>query len=142
MSQLSKLVTTYEKKHNIPNKLLWSIAKIESGANQFALNIEGRPYNLGSRKEAMEILKSHLDKGIRNIDIGLMQINFHYHGEKFACISEMLDTENNIAYAASFLKGLYKKHGSWQEAVRHYHSTKPEYYRKYSRKVLLSWLKA
>ena len=42
--------------------------------------------------------------------------------------------------AASLISGLYKDHGSWQAAVRHYHSYEPKFYMKYSKKIALAWL--
>ncbi len=83
---------------------------------------------------------ANLDKGVTNIDIGLLQINWRFHGKHFKNISEILDTKNNIDYAASFLRKLYNIHGSWREAVRYYHSARPEHHRKYSRKIITTWL--
>ena len=48
--------------------------------------------------------------------------------------------KKNIEYAASFLLTLYKKYGDWHQAVRFYHSSTAEYYRKYSRKITLAWI--
>ena len=85
-------------------------------------------------------MQFYLDKGVTNIDIGLLQINWHFHGKNFADVSELLDINKNLDYAASFLRKLYKTHESWQKAVQHYHSAKPERHRKYSRKVLVAWI--
>jgi hypothetical protein len=35
---------------------------------------------------------------------------------------------------------LQQEHGDWRKAIGYYHSAKSEYNRKYSRKVLISWL--
>ena len=34
----------------------------------------------------------------------------------------MIDPVQNVTYAAKFLRQLYKQHGSWADAVQHYHS--------------------
>ena len=34
----------------------------------------------------------------------------------------MIDPIQNVTYAAKFLRQLYKQHGSWADAVQHYHS--------------------
>jgi soluble lytic murein transglycosylase-like protein len=70
-----------------------------------------------------------------------MQINWHYHSNNFDEIAELFDLNINVEYAASLLKQLYNSHGSWQKAVQHYHSARPEYNGKYGRKVLTAWLK-
>ena len=137
---ISSVVASVERRYNIPKNLLLSIAKVESGFNPFALNIEGKPILAKSKEEAINIVQSYLNKGVTNIDIGLFQINFHFHGENFTNVSELLDTNKNLDYAASFLRKLYKTHGSWREAVQRYHSARPEYHRKYARKVLIAWL--
>ena len=69
-----------------------------------------------------------------------MQLNYRWHGNKFTSIKEMLIPEKNITYAAKLLCSLYKRHGNWHKAVRHYHSAKLEHSRKYSRKVAMVWL--
>ena len=139
-NSLQKLVSSYERKYQIPNMLLWSVAKVESGINPLALNISGKTYSPKSKEEALRLLKSSMQQGISNIDIGLMQINFRFHGKNFKDVNEMLDIHKNIAYSAQLLCNLYKIHGGWREAVQHYHSSKAEYHLKYARKVLLSWL--
>jgi len=137
---ISRVVVSVERRYNIPRNLLLSVAKVESEINPFALNIEGKPVLAKSKEEAIDIVQSYLDKGVTNIDIGLLQINWRFHGENFDDVSELLDINKNLDYAASFLRKLYKTHGSWREAVQHYHSARPEYHRKYARKVLIAWL--
>ena len=64
-----------------------------------------------------------------------MQLNFRWHGKAFANLEEMLNPEKNIDYAARLLCSLYKKHGKWHSAVRHYHSAKDKHNMRYSRRV-------
>ncbi len=93
-----------------------------------------------SKKEASEMVQLYLDQGNTNIDLGVMQVNLRWHGKYFKNIEEMLTPEYNIKYAAKLLTSLYQQHGTWQKAVRYYHSAKPEYHRKYSKKIILTWL--
>ena len=51
----------------------------------------------------------------------------------------MLDPASNIAYAASFLTDLYYAHGSWNEAIRHYHSSDRRKNDPYLKRVLATW---
>lgn len=135
------LINAAEKEHSIPKGLLLAIAELESSLNPHAINVEGKAMTVSSKEGALEGINHHLKSGIRNIDIGIMQLNYHWHGDQFISVNEMLEPSKNIAYAAKLLKTLYDKHGDWQKAVRYYHSATPEHHRKYSRKIILTWLK-
>ena len=137
---LDELIDKTEQNYSIPSGLLKSIASVESGNKPYALNVSGKTIIASSKEEAARIVRLYQDEGITNIDLGLAQINLYWHGKHFSSISEMLEPKHNLEYAAKFLTGLYKKHGSWNKAVRHYHSANPQYHIKYSRKVLISWL--
>ena len=137
---LDELIDKTEQNYSIPSGLLKSIASVESGNKPYALNVSGKTIIASSKEEAARIVRLYQDEGITNIDLGLAQINLYWHGKNFSSISEMLEPKHNLEYAAKFLTGLYKKHGSWNKAVRHYHSANPQYHIKYSRKVLISWL--
>jgi soluble lytic murein transglycosylase-like protein len=137
---LDELIDKTEQNYSIPSGLLKSIASVESGNKPYALNISGKTIFACSKEEAARIVRLYQDEGVTNIDLGLAQINLHWHGKHFSSISEMLEPKHNIEYAAKFLSKLYRQHGSWNKAVRHYHSANPQYHIKYSRKVLISWL--
>ena len=137
---LDELIDKTEQNYSIPSGLLKSIASVESGNKPYALNISGKTIFVSSKEEAVKIVRLYQDEGVTNIDLGLAQINLHWHGKHFSSISEMLEPKHNLEYAAKFLSKLYRKHGSWNKAVRHYHSANPQYHIKYSRKVLISWL--
>ena len=51
-----------------------------------------------------------------------MQINHYWHSQEFKSLEQMIDPVQNVTYAAKFLRQLYKQHGSWADAVQHYHS--------------------
>jgi soluble lytic murein transglycosylase-like protein len=137
---LQQLIDKTEEDYAIPKGLLSAIANVESGLKPYALNISGKTVVAKSKEEAVEIVRLYKDNGVTNIDLGIAQINLHYHGKNFGSISEMLEPKHNIEYAAKFLSKLYNQYGSWNKAVRHYHSASPEHHLKYSRKVLISWL--
>ncbi len=61
-------------------------------------------------------------RGAKLIDIGCMQINQHWHGAHFRSVAEMFDPEQNVQYAASYLKSLYQDAGSWTVAVARYNA--------------------
>jgi soluble lytic murein transglycosylase-like protein len=139
-NELLPLITQAEDQYLIPRGLLLAISTIESGNRPYALNIAGKPVITTSKQEAVDVANHHLDQGQSNIDLGVMQLNFYWHGKYFKNIEEMLTPSRNINYGAKFLSDLYQQHGSWQKAVRYYHSSSPEHYKQYSRKVLISWL--
>lgn len=112
--------------YKIPEELLRAIAYVESGLGPgddflpWSINIKGKGYNFKSKIEALNFLKENL-KLTKNIDIGLMQINYYYHGKNFNNLEDAFDLEKNINYAAKFLYLLYLRYGSWENAVKRYH---------------------
>jgi soluble lytic murein transglycosylase-like protein len=141
-NQIANLIKTIEYQYDIPSGLLLALADVESNYQPYSLNISGKSVISNSVEQAKNIAEQYLHKGKQNIDIGVMQLNYFWHGKHFTSIAEMLTPNKNINYAAQLLTGLYKQHGSWHKAVRHYHSRNPKYHRQYSRKVLVAWLKS
>lgn len=139
---LKNLISDTEKQYAIPQGLLHSIALVESQINPYAINVEGKAIILNSKAAALEAIEYYRSLRVTNIDIGVMQINYRWHGKEFANLSEMLDVNNNIEYAAKLLTGLYKEHGSWHKATRLYHSATPKYHKQYSKKIITAWLRS
>ncbi len=67
----------------------------------------------------------------RSVDIGLMQINWKFHGRHFDSMQQLFDPAVNLDYAARYLKALLDEHGDLEQAVAHYHSNTPEFQLKY-----------
>lgn len=113
-------------KHNIPVGILYSVGLTETGRkgslHPFALNIEGKAVFARTKSEALREFKNARNEGKRLIDLGCMQINYHYHSQEFASVSEMLNPQHNVEYAAKFLASLKKRHKSWTMAVARYHA--------------------
>lgn len=139
-NELKRLIAVQEQQDNIPSGLLLAIATVESGSEPYALNIQGKSVIGRNKTEAANLIQKALAKGITNIDVGVMQLNIRWHRENFKSIEEMLEPKKNIEYASGFLLKLYKKYSDWHKAVRFYHSSTAEYYRKYSRKITLAWI--
>jgi len=138
---LKNFIQKVEFENQIPSGLLQAIAKVESGYHPYAVNVAGRPVIAKNIIQATAVIEEALSSGIQNIDIGLMQINYRWHGEKFQSYTEMLNPKTNIKYAGALLAGLYRQHGSWHKAIRYYHSANSVHHRKYSRKITIEWLK-
>lgn len=125
----------------LPEGLLPAIARIESGrrlgrtvrAWPWTLNHDGKGLYFETRSEALDYLRQTVAEGPRNIDVGCMQINYYWHSTKFPSVEVMIDPETNIRYAVRFLKELYARKGSWEAAIKHYHSTDPDRGARYHR---------
>lgn len=125
----------------LPAGLLPAISRIESGrriersvrAWPWTLNHAGKGLYFETRQEALDYLRETVTEGPRNIDVGCMQVNHYWHGENFPSLEAMIDPETNIRYAVRFLKELHAREGSWEEAVKNYHSPDPERGARYHR---------
>jgi hypothetical protein len=119
-------------RHGIPEGVMAAIARTESGGGRrssawpWTLNMAGDGHYLETRDEALTRLRAALDGGGRNVDVGCMQINWHWHNEAFGSLEQMIDPEANTEYAARFLLSLWRREGTWDAAVAAYHSSDPE----------------
>jgi hypothetical protein len=106
--------------------LLYAVALTETGSggalNPYALNIEGKSFFARSKSEALAAFETANKEKKSLIDLGCMQINYHYHHQNFSTTADMLNPRLNVNYAANFLKRLKQKHGTWTEAVARYHA--------------------
>lgn len=107
--KIKRLIQATEEQYGIPSGLLEAIAFVESGINNHAINVAGKAVIATNNNEALKIISDARENGIRNIDVGVMQLNYRFHSNAFANIQEMLNPKNNIEYAAKFLLRL-KKH--------------------------------
>jgi soluble lytic murein transglycosylase-like protein len=91
--------------------ILYAVALVESARINdrlaapwpWALNRQGRPIIPSSRLEARGILNEALSKGIRSIDVGLMQVNVRWNGHRVHRPDDLLDPETNIRVGADVL---------------------------------------
>lgn len=137
-----------ERQAQIPEGLLVAIARVESGRRwtdggvrgwPWTINHAGRGQYFGTEAEALAAVEALVAEGEWIIDIGCMQVNLRWHGERFASLAEMIDPETNVAYAAHFLTRLHRQHGSWDAAVRHYHSATEALGEAYLGRVVAAW---
>jgi soluble lytic murein transglycosylase-like protein len=110
----------------VPLGVLYAVGMTETGRkgslHPYALNIEGKTVIAGSAEEALAVFAKARRRGKTLIDLGCMQVNHHYHGDRFASPAAMLDPRQNVAYAARFLRELKEREGSWTMAVARYHA--------------------
>jgi len=89
-----------------------------------------------SQYEALGLLKLSGD----SVDIGLMQVNWSYWGDKFGLSkSELLDPQLNVLVGAKILEYCIRVSGSWWKGVALYHSPNEARQREYVQKVRQSY---
>jgi len=127
-------------RQGIPADVLYGIAMVESGIAgrpwPWTLNVAGRPLRFRTRQEAWIALKRLAAAGISRVDVGLMQVNWHYHGHRFRSPWEALDPDINIGVAAAILAELWRDCGGLPGAIARYHSGDPVAGEAYARRVI------
>ncbi len=147
-SDCEYLASVVEEKKDLPAGILSSISNVEAGriiGNNpkkgwpWTVNHSGEGLFFENKSDAIKYVRSHLDIGDINMDVGCMQISLKWHSNQFSSLDEAFDPKLNINYAAVFLKKLFNDHGDWNEAIKHYHSADPHKNIKYHQKVLSAW---
>ncbi len=146
----AEAVRAAERMHRLPRMLLHAVSLAESGrwdkeeqasvAWPWTVNAGGQGKFFPSKEAAVNEIIRLRANGVRNIDVGCMQVNLGYHGHAFDGIEEALDPVNNVAYAATWLKQLRNREGAWAYAVGRYHTSAwKERGQDYWRKVRTLW---
>lgn len=122
-----------------PADVLAAIALTESNRNgrpwPWTINYKGRGYFFESKEEAIAAAKSILDSGSAMFDIGIMQINWHWHSGLLGSLSKAFDPVHNIAVADHILQQHLRSTGSLNEAIGRYHSKTPGLKQAYQKRV-------
>lgn len=135
-AEIYQIIDKEEKNNGIPKGILNSIAAVESEHTAYVVNAHKKSYKFKSKEDASKFIKTSVDKGCKNLSIGCLQLHYKAHGNNFVSISDMLTPENNVSYAAILLKTLYNKHGTWEKAIKMYHTSKSKYNKIYYSKVM------
>ncbi len=124
--------TRIERLERLPRQILSAIALAEAGrwdarrgetiAWPWTVYAERQGRFLASKAAAVAEVRSLLARGVRNIDVGCMQINLRHHPHTFADLDEAFDPAANVAYAGRFIKRLHRDARSWGRATALYHS--------------------
>ena len=142
-------ITAAERTQAIPKHLLSAIALAESGRKHpmlgkrmpwpWTVMAEGQGRYLATKQEAIAEVRELQSRGIRNIDVGCMQVNLYYHPEAFSSTEQAFDPASNVAYAGRFLRSLFADSGAWDEAAGRYHSATPGLKDPYRDKIVQIW---
>lgn len=123
----------------VPVEILRAVTRTETGRTRdgafapwpWTVNHAGRGLWFDHHDEALHYLTEATHRGARNFDVGCFQINFHWHGDAFGSLAEMLNPDWNARYAAEFLNALHAELGDWDRAVGAFHSRTPEFAARY-----------
>ena len=147
-SDCEYLASVVEEQKDLPAGILSSISNVEAGRIigknpkrgwPWTVNHSGEGLFFENKLDAINYVRSHLEIGDINMDVGCMQISLKWHSNQFSSLEEAFDPKLNINYAAVFLKKLFNDHGDWNQAIKHYHSADPNKNIKYHEKVLSAW---
>ena len=148
-SQCSAHTQAIEDRYGIPVHLLDAIATVESGrwdssrqasvAWPWTVSSGGDGKYFPTKAEAVAEVRRLKAGGVRNIDVGCMQVNLMYHPDAFASLDEAFDPAANIGYAARFLTGLFQATSHWLTAASYYHSQTPSLAAEYRHKLEKIW---
>lgn len=109
---------------NVSPQILWGIALQESSHPEknrpwpWSVNVNGKSYFFSSKRNAVEFSAKEINKG-KSVDIGLMQVNWKWHKQRFSSLSQAFDPVTNLRVAATILKQ-FKRYPKWV-AVGKYH---------------------
>ena len=113
----------------VPADILYAMAVAESGQLSdgrlspwpWTLNVAGEAHRFDDRSAMFEGLMAALGTGETIIDIGPMQINWHWQFDAIGSPWRITDPLVNIKFGAQILKSQYERSGDWWDAVGRYH---------------------
>src|SRR5690554_1120762 len=101
--------------HGIDPWMLYAISLEESGEIDrqaqvikpwpYQLHRNGRTYRYDDEAEAAAQIDEWEQQGVRNYDIGALQINRRWHGHRVSNLSDLLDITTSLQVAAEILSG-------------------------------------
>jgi len=146
-----KYISQNEANYEIPANLLRAVGMAESGRWQkYAKDIHPWPWTVmaegqgrffNTKMAAVAHVKALKRRGVRNIDVGCMQVNLMYHGQEFPSVEMAMEPRSNVRYAAQYLSTLKDVKQSWVMAVGRYHSSTPKRATEYRLRVFDNWNK-
>ncbi len=123
----------------VPPDILTALTLTETGRKlngrlrpwAWSVNAEGAGNWHDDPRSLLAFAEERVRQGRTNMDLGCFQINYRWHGDQFASLSDMLDPLSNARYAARFVRELYGESGDWRAAAGAFHSKTPQYATKY-----------
>lgn len=123
----------------VPIDILGALTLTETGRRMegavrpwaWSANAEGEGTWFDDPQSAIAFAQDRVDQGRTNLDIGCFQLNYRWHGENFASVTQMFDPLENARYAARFVRQLYTDTGDWRAAAGAFHSRTKTYADRY-----------
>lgn len=142
-------VAKVERAFRIPEKLMAAMTMAETGrwdkrlrghyAWPWTVRSQNRGRYLANKDAAIAEVRKLQRQGVKNIDVGCMQVNLQHHPKAFESLTQAFDPLQNAEYAAHFLTSLHRDTRSWSRAVARYHSGLEARGRRYWRRVSTLW---
>lgn len=110
----------------VKEEALRAIVCVESGLTKnvawpWTIQVRGKSLYFKKKALAVSYAQKLLTAQIRNFDCGLAQVNWRWHGHKFANLEAAFDPKTNVVVAARFLKEGFRRHKDWSMAAGFYH---------------------
>jgi soluble lytic murein transglycosylase-like protein len=114
----------------VPSPVLYAVALQESGVKlqgrlvpwPWTLNVAGQSQRYATRAEACTGLNRVIGRSpIKQIDVGLAQINLGYQRHRYEHACDLLDPYRNLAVAADILQEHHVPGEDWLLAIGCYH---------------------
>ncbi|AOY97706.1 lytic transglycosylase (plasmid) [Cupriavidus sp. USMAA2-4] len=125
----SKVEPFAQMRERVDPAVLASIAMNESSYRgqpwPWTLNVAGQGFFFASREDAYAAIQALLSAKRCDFDVGLMQVNWCFHGKRFGSAWDALAPATNIRAAESILLDNRQRSGSSMQAVAWYHSANP-----------------
>jgi soluble lytic murein transglycosylase-like protein len=148
-AQCEQAIREAEAKAQTPAGMLAAVGQVESGRPDprtgrmrpwpWTIDADGAGQFFATKAEAIAAAVALEAAGVRSIDVGCMQVNLMHHPDAFASLEQAFDPASNAAFAARFLRELYRRTRAWSKAIAAYHSDTPHIADDYQRRVMVTW---
>ncbi len=96
-------------------------SELLSGPWPWSLNISRKSQRFPDRLSAYRALQQAVAEK-HSVDVGVMQINWRWHHQRFESLWSALDPEHNLRVGAAILHEQYQRTHDWWQAVGAYHA--------------------
>ncbi len=138
--QCKDIIKAIESHYGLPKGLLQAIAKTESNMRPWVICVGKKAISFKNQNAMINHIKL-LIQNRREFYIGCMQLSYKSHRNRFKRWEVMTDPFHNIDYAAKMLVRFKRKYGSWENAVRFYHSGFTQSSIVYKNRIFFRWNK-
>jgi soluble lytic murein transglycosylase-like protein len=119
------------REYGVPGIVLFGVAlqesEMSSGRRQilpwpWTLNVRGEGLRYPTRQATEAALLGYLRGGTTLVDIGLMQVCWHFWGQRLRSPAIALEPYWNLRVGASILRDHYRDTANWFAAIGRYHA--------------------